>query len=479
MAISTPSIGGESGKLSRTARVRGTPIDEAAIIKALDQAAHPHPDRVNEIVEVALQLKGLSPDEAAVLLQAEPEQLPLVFDAARRVKDAIYGGRIVLFAPIYLTNVCTNNCLYCSFRRDNRSLRRKSLSLDEVAEQVRFLQGMGHKRLLVEAGESVSNQLIDYVTSAIETIYSTKIGNGSIRRVNVNIAATTIENYRRLKAVGIGTYQLFQETYHRETYSTVHPSGPKSDYDYHLTAMDRAMEAGIDDVGIGALFGLYEYRFETLAILQHAKYLERKFGVGPHTISVPRWRPATGTDFVPAHQVSDLDFKRIVAVLRLAVPYTGIILSTRERPDMRDELLSLGVSQISAASSTSPGGYCSEQEGNRSQFATADRRSLDEVVRQICRKGYLPSFCTACYRRGRTGEAFMELAKPGDIQEMCRPNALLTFEEYLLDYASTETRKLGERLIRQQLEGIENPALQRSTRKRLDEIVGGKRDLYF
>lgn len=479
MVVDIPSLGAGSGPRARAACAGDTPVDEAAIADALARAAHPEPERVREVVDVALELRGLGLDQAAVLLQAEPEQLPLIFEAARRVKDAIYGGRIVLFAPIYLTSACTNNCLYCSFRRDNRSLRRKSLSLDEVAEQVRLLQSMGHKRLLVEAGESISNRFVDYVTSAIETIYSTRVGNGSIRRVNVNIAATTVDNYRQLKAAGIGTYQLFQETYHRETYGVVHPSGPKSDYHYHLTAMDRAMEAGIDDVGIGALFGLYDYRFETLAVLQHARYLEDRFGVGPHTISVPRWRPAAGTDFVPAHRVSDLDFKRLVSVLRLAVPYTGIILSTRERAEMRDELLSFGVSQISAASSTSPGGYCGEQEDNRRQFATADQRSLDEVVREICRRGYLPSFCTACYRRGRTGEAFMELAKPGDIQGICRPNALLTFQEYLLDYASEETRKVGEQLIRQQLEEIQNPALRLNTQRRLDEISGGKRDVYF
>ncbi len=453
-------------------------IDQDKIGRILQQTADPSIGTVEAIVGHALSLNGLEPEHAAVLLQADREGEELIFDAANKVKNGIYGGRVVLFAPLYLSNVCSNNCLYCSFRRDNREIQRKVLSLEEVAEQVRMLENMGHKRILVESGEHPSGNHIDYVVKAIETIYATRVGRGSIRRVNVNVAATTVENYRKLKSAAIGTYQLFQETYHRPSYARMHPSGPKADYDYHLTAMDRAMEAGIDDVGIGALFGLYDYRFEVLALLFHAAHLERTFGVGPHTISVPRFRPAQGVDFKPPHPVGDADFKRLVAVLRLAVPYTGIILSTRERPEMRDELLSLGVSQMSAASCTSPGGY-REGGADDGQFSTADHRSLDEVVREVCKLGYLPSFCTACYRRGRTGAAFMDLAKPGDIQEMCRPNALLTFQEYLEDYASPETRAAGEALVEEQVGQMKKASLKKATRVRLDRIKHGDRDIYF
>lgn len=453
-------------------------IDAERIEAILRRAARPSLADVESAVQCALDLRGLDLEQAAILLQADGVGGELLFAAANRVKSAIYGGRVVLFAPLYLSNVCSNNCLYCSFRRDNREIQRRVLTLEEVADQVRALENMGHKRILVESGEHPSGNHLDFVLQAIETIYATSVGRGSIRRVNVNVAATTVESYRRLKAAAIGTYQLFQETYHRPTYRQMHPSGPKADYDYHLTAMDRAMEAGIDDVGIGALFGLYDFRFEVLALLCHAAHLEQAFGVGPHTISVPRLRPAHGVDFAPPHAVDDGDFKRLVAVLRLAVPYTGIILSTRETAEMRDELLSLGVSQVSAASCTSPGGY-SQADSDDGQFSTADHRSLDEMVRDICKLGYMPSFCTACYRRGRTGATFMDLAKPGDIQEMCRPNALLTFQEYLEDYASSETRAMGEALVEQQTGLIQKKALKNGTRERLERVKHGERDIYF
>jgi len=468
-----------AGVQGNGAESRGQIVDEAEIASLLEYGQRASPDLARRIIRKALDLRGLAPEEAAVLLASEdPGVRAELFGAAGRIKDAIYGNRVVFFAPLYVSNYCSNNCLYCGFRRDNRTIVRRQLDQAEVAAQVCILERMGHKRLLVECGESPGRSPIDYVLETIRTIYSTREGNGSIRRVNVNIAATTVDDYRMLKAAGIGTYQLFQETYHRPTYRLMHPDGPKSDYDWHLTAMDRAMEAGIDDVGLGVLFGLYEYRFEVLGLLFHALHLEQRFGVGPHTISVPRWRPAPGLDFVPPHPVSDDDFRKLVAILRLAVPYTGMILSTRESPTMRDELLGLGISQISAASATSPGGY-SEGEGAREQFCVADHRSVDEVVSAVCRLGYLPSFCTACYRRGRTGEKFMSLAKPGEIQEMCRPNAILTFKEYLVDYASPDTRRVGEDAIQAQLSLLENATLRCETERRLALIEAGGRDLFY
>lgn len=453
-------------------------IDEERIRRLLELTSAPGPGEVQAVVEEALELRGLTPEQATVLLLADAEGEHLIFEAAARIKDRIYGNRIVLFAPLYLSNLCSNDCLYCSFRRDNRQLARKVLSMSELADQVRILEDMGHRRILLESGEVPRDDQLDYILAAIETIYATRTDRGSIRRINVNIAATTVEDYARLKAAGIGTYQLFQETYHRPTYALMHPSGPKHDYDYHLGAMDRAMQAGIDDVGLGVLFGLHDYRFEVLAMLMHAEYLEDAYGVGPHTVSVPRFRPADGTDFAPPHPVTDAQFKRIVAVLRLAVPYTGIILSTREAPELRNELLSLGVSQMSAASATEPGGY---QRGPQAggQFRTADHRSLDTVVQDICKLGYLPSFCTSCYRTGRTGEQFMHLAKPGDIQKLCRPNALVTFEEYLEDYASPETRELGREVISHQLEQIEQESVRSGTERMIERVKSGERDIYI
>lgn len=358
--------------------------------------------------------------------------------------------------------------------------------MDEVREEVRILEDMGHKRLALEAGEDPVNCPIEYTLEVIKTVYDTKLKNGSIRRVNVNIAATTVENYRKLKDVGIGTYVLFQETYHRPTYKYMHPSGPKSDYDYHTTAMDRAMAGGIDDVGLGVLFGLYDYRYEVLALLQHARHLDETYGVGPHTISFPRIRPAYGINIEDfPHLVPDKEFKKIVAILRLAVPYTGMILSTRERPDFRDEVIDVGISQISAGSCTGVGGYHDEISRKSSggehapQFLVEDRRTPNEVLLSLCRRGYLPSYCTACYRQGRTGDRFMQLAKTGNIQNCCLPNAILTFKEFLIDYAEPETRRAGEEVIRKSLEDIDNPVIKQKTIERLARIEQGERDLYF
>ncbi|MHB0869739.1 MAG: [FeFe] hydrogenase H-cluster radical SAM maturase HydG [Chloroflexota bacterium] len=454
-------------------------IDDALINSLLEQGAKAAPQAAIQTIRKALDLKGLAPDEAAILLQSEGTEFRReLYRAAGQIKDRIYGNRLVLFAPLYLSNHCGNNCLYCGYRRDNRLLERRLLSQDEIAEQVRILERMGHKRLLLECGESPGRSPIDFVIESIRTVYATKEGNGSIRRVNVNIASTVVADYQKLKAAGIGTYQLFQETYHRPTYARMHLDGPKADYDWHLTAMDRAMQAGIDDVGLGVLFGLADYKYEVLGLLLHAIHLERTYGVGPHTISVPRWRPAVGVDFALPQPVSDDDFRKLVAVLRLSVPYTGMIISTRESPEMRDELFGLGISQFSAASSTSPGGY-RVGETPKDQFVVADHRSVDEMVEDVCRKGYLPSFCTACYRQGRTGEAFMTLAKPGNIQELCRPNALLTFREYLEDYAPPSTREVGQETVRAQLALIENAKVRQETKLRLARIEAGERDLFF
>ncbi|MBE3588233.1 MAG: [FeFe] hydrogenase H-cluster radical SAM maturase HydG [Thermoanaerobacteraceae bacterium] len=462
-------------------------IDENKINSLLEEARTAPREMAREIITKGAEAKGLSPYEAAVLLHVEdPDTLELMYDTAYRVKEGIYGRRLVLFAPLYISNYCINNCRYCGYRRDNGELNRRRLTMDEIREEVVALEAMGHKRLAVEAGEHPRECPIDYVLEAIRTIYEVKDKNGSIRRVNVNIAATTVEEYRLLKEAGIGTYILFQETYHRPTYRAMHPAGPKRDYDWHTTAMDRAMEGGIDDVGIGVLFGLYDYKFEVLGLLFHALHLEERFGVGPHTISVPRLRPALNItlDNFP-HLVPDNEFKKLVAVLRLSVPYTGMILSTREAPEFRDELISVGISQISAGSCTGVGGYkkemdqgCREEDGT-AQFQVEDRRSPDEVLRSICQSGYIPSYCTACYRKGRTGDRFMALARTGQIQNVCQPNAILTFKEYLMDYASPETRRIGEETIARHLNYIENPAVRRETMARLEMIAAGARDLYF
>ncbi|NLW34946.1 MAG: [FeFe] hydrogenase H-cluster radical SAM maturase HydG [Syntrophorhabdus aromaticivorans] len=461
-------------------------IDEQQISKILIEAKNTPDDKIRAIVAKAREAQGLTPFETAVLLQAEDEDiLHLMFDAAHEVKEKIYGKRLVLFAPLYISNYCINSCVYCGYRTHNQITRRR-LGFDEIEKEVVALEAMGHKRLALEAGEDPANCPIDYVVGAIHRIYSVKENTGSIRRVNVNIAATTVEDYRRLREAGIGTYILFQETYHRPTYERMHPAGPKKDYDWHTTAMDRAMEGGIDDVGLGVLFGLYDFRFEVLGLLFHSLHLEERFGVGCHTISVPRIRPATGVDLVNfPYLVGDDGFKKIIATIRLAVPYTGMILSTREKADFRDELIELGISQLSAGSCTGVGGYHKEIEkkpagaDNEGQFQVEDHRTTNEVLYSICRSGYIPSFCTACYRRGRTGDRFMPLAKSGEIQNLCQPNAILTFKEFLLDYASAETRSIGEKTIRKHLGEIPDPKVRSEIEKRIARIEQGERDLYL
>ncbi|HHX25954.1 MAG TPA: [FeFe] hydrogenase H-cluster radical SAM maturase HydG [Firmicutes bacterium] len=459
-------------------------IPDATIMKILSDTKEPDSRDISDIVDKAKEAKGLSPDEVGKLLNVRSDpNLEVLYDAAREVKEKIYGKRIVLFAPLYFSSFCVNNCAYCGYRRDNE-FRRQKLSREEVMEEVRVLEAMGHKRLALECGEDPVNCPIEYVEEVIQAVYDTKLDRGSIRRVNVNIAATTVQDYKRLKAANIGTYILFQETYHRPTYKLMHPQGPKSSYDWHLGAMDRAMEAGIDDVGIGALLGLYDYRYEVLGLIYHALHLEERFGVGPHTISVPRLRPARGVTLETfPYLMADGDFKKIVAILRLAVPYTGIILSTRERPGFRDEVIKVGVSQISAGSQTGVGAYRHEHradlEDEVPQFAVDDNRTPDEIIAGLAKSGYIPSYCTACYRQGRTGDRFMEFAKTGEIQNLCQPNAILTFKEYLLDYASDSTRRTGEEAIKAHLEMIPSEKVRKETEKRLARLEQGERDFYF
>lgn len=463
-----------------TARNSHTAIDEGAIGATIEENRNPSASRVRDILAKAREAKGLEPREVAALQQiSDPELLCDLFAAAAQVKDAIYGNRLVIFAPLYISNLCANECSYCAFRNRNDAVVRRALTQEEVAAETRALVEQGHKRVLLVAGESASGGSVDFVLKSIETIYSTRSGPGEIRRVNVNVAPLTTEEYVRLKDARIGTYQLFQETYHRETYRKVHLRGRKSDYDWRVTCMDRALEAGLKDVGIGVLFGLCDWRFEILALLQHIRHLESAFGFGPHTISVPRLEPATGSDLAshPPHAVDDLDFRRIVAILRLAVPYTGIIMSTRENARIRQESFALGVSQISAGSRTNPGGYAEGEAENEAQFSLGDHRSLEEVIRDIASLGFVPSFCTGCYRLGRTGADFMDLAKPGDIKDHCGPNALTTFLEYLLDYAGPETRAAGEATIARSLASMDED-LRAKTEKMIGLVRGGKRDVY-
>ncbi len=418
---------------------------------------------------------------AALLAVTDTEARDRVFAAAREIKEAIYGRRMVLFAPLYASNECSNNCLYCAFRRDNRELHRHTLSMEEIANETRVIEEMGHKRILLLTGEHGKTGA-EYATEAMRTIYETRVGRGEIRRVNVNVAPLRVEGLRELKAAGIGTYQCFQETYHPEQYKYLHPSGPKADYEWRLGVFDRCFAAGIDDVGLGVLFGLYDFRFEMLALLAHAKHLERSYGAGPHTISFPRIEPAQNAPAAKniPYPVTDDQLLLIVAVLRLAVPYTGIIMSTRETPALRRQLFGLGVSQLSAASRTNPGGYADGRANvvDEAQFASGDTRTADEVIYELCEDGYIPSFCTSCYRSGRTGEHFMEMAKPGDIQQFCTPNGLLTFQEYLLDYASEKTRALGERLIDKMMKDL-SPTIRPVVEEELAQIRTGTRDLYM
>lgn len=441
-------------------------------------------EELEAIIEKARNASGLTPTEVAKLLNTDSKEIEAkLFQAAYEIKEKIYGKRVVIFAPLYVSNYCVNACTYCGYGC-NTDIFRKKLTMDELVQEVKILESLGHKRIALEAGEDPVNCDIDYIIEAIKTIYSIKFENGSIRRINVNIAATTVENYKKLKAAEIGTYILFQETYHRDTYYAMHPKGPKHDYDYHTTAFDRAMEAGIDDVGAGVLFGLYDYKFEVIALLHHALHLEEKYGCGPHTISVPRLKPAEGMNIADyPYLLTDDQFKKIVAILRLAVPYTGIILSTRESAAIRDEVINYGVSQVSAGSCTGVGGYRNEYEDHQScntaQFNVEDHRSPDEVIQSLCSSGYIPSYCTACYRQGRTGDRFMRLAKSGNIHNVCQPNAILTFQEYLLDYASDEVKRAGEETIKKHLDEIKNETVRKVTEERLEEIKKGKRDLYL
>jgi len=441
--------------------------------------------RVEEIIIKAKELKGLTPEETAFLLQTEDEELiEEIWKTAKEIKRAIYGNRLVLFAPLYIANHCSNNCLYCGFRRDNKELKRVSLTMEQIANEVRVLEKEGHKRLLMLCGEHPSRSSLDYFIEAIEIAYAIKTDKGGeIRRINVEIAPLSVDDFKRLKAARIGTYVLFQETYHHETYKKMHPNGPKADYLWRLTAMDRAQQGGINDVGIGALFGLYDYKFDVLGLLFHARHLDAEFGVGPHTISIPRLEPALNAPAAikPPMPVTDHDFKKLVAIIRLAVPYTGMILSTRETAETRQEVFELGISQISAGSRTNPGGYQEESdEGFRAaQFNLGDTRTLDEVIHDITLKDHIPSFCTACYRLGRTGSDFMDLAKPGLIQKYCRTNAIMTFKEYLMDYASPQTRKSGEALIFQLLNARGKVGMKQLLKNRLKRIENGERDLYI
>ncbi len=456
------------------------PIREAEIDAILSQPKQRDAVQVREVLAKARELKGLSMQDAAVLMPiSDPDLLSELFAAARHVKEEIYGRRLVLFAPLYISNLCANECLYCAFRARNKSVNRRALRQDEIASEVKVLVEQGHKRILLVAGESYPDEGFSYILKAIDTIYATRSGHGEIRRVNANVAPLTLDEFKALKAAKIGTYQVFQETYHRETYARVHLGGRKRDYDWRVSAMDRAMQAGIDDVGIGVLFGLCDWRFEILAMMQHIAHLEARFGVGPHTISVPRLEPATGSDMAsqPPFPVSDLDFRKIVALLRITVPYTGIIMSTRETPNLRRETFALGVSQISAGSRTNPGGYVEEEKFEASQFSLGDHRALDEVIRDVASLGYIPSFCTGCYRLGRTGQDFMDMAKPGAIKDHCDPNALSTFQEYLLDYGSAETREIGERLIDEALQNM-NERQRRTSENLLSKVREGKRDVF-
>lgn len=449
-------------------------VNERQLWHILETTKNPEPERVRGILVKALEKKGLTLEETGFLLQTKsPELIQEMFQASGRIKQEIYGERLVFFAPIYLSSFCVNDCAYCGFHRSNPAPRKK-LSMEEIAKEAEALIRMGHKRLLVECGEHPRFSPIDYVVEAIRTIYAAKSENGKIRRVNVNIAAASVEDYKKLKAAGIGTYQLFQETYHRETFARLH-RGPKADYERQLFAHDRAMQAGIDDVGLGALYGLFDYRFDTLGLVSHAHYLERTYHVGPHTISVPRFQRAAAVEktFRP---VGENELLQIISIIRMAVPYTGMIISTRESPKTRAKAFQIGISQTSAASRTSPGGYgkCEDAE----QFSTQDKRSVDAVIQAILEQGLIPSFCTACYRLGRTGEAVMRLIKGGKIHELCRPNAILTLKEYLEDYASPEVKKLGEEVISHYLAQIPENALC-ETKIRLKHVENGQRDLYF
>ena len=438
---------------------------------------------VREIIEKSKSAEGLTPEETAVLLNLEDKELiEEMFKAARQVKEKLYGKRLVVFAPLYVSNYCVNNCTYCGYKHCNDELKRKKLNKEQLIEEVKVLESLGHKRIALEAGEDPVNAPLDYILDCIKSIYSIKFDNGSIRRINVNIAATTVEDYKRLKDAEIGTYILFQETYHKPTYERLHVSGPKHNYNYHTTAMHRAREAGIDDIGMGVLYGLYDYKYETLAMLMHAMDLEETTGVGPHTLSVPRIRPAENVSLENyPYLVDDEDFKKIVAILRLAVPYAGLILSTREEPGLRDEIIALGVSQVSTGSCTGVGGYSESyvDPEEKPQFEVEDHRSPVEMIESLMEAGYIPSYCTACYREGRTGERFMEIVKSGELYKICEANALITLKEFIDDYGTDKTREIGDKLIKKSIDEVDNESFRKSVEEKINKISKGTRDLRF
>lgn len=456
-------------------------IPQEEIKELLERTKNPDPVRVREIISKSLDKQRLEPEETATLLNVEDKELlEEIFEAAGKLKKRIYGNRIVLFAPLYIGNYCVNDCVYCGFRISNREIFRKTLSMDEIRKEVLSLLEKGHKRLIVVYGEHPMYSP-EFIAKTIEVVYSTRVGKSNIRRVNVNAAPQTIEGYRIIKSVGIGTFQIFQETYHYETYKKLH-KGPKANFAWRLYGLDRAMMAGIDDVGIGALFGLYDWKFEVMGLLYHTIHLEERFGVGPHTISFPRLKWAVNTPFTenPPYPVSDEDFKKLVAIIRLSVPYTGMILTAREPSELRDEVIRLGVSQIDAGSSIGIGSYSKKDRKvlQKSQFMLGDHRPLDEVIKELMKKGYIPSFCTACYRAGRTGEHFMEFAIPGFVKNFCTPNALFTLKEYLEDFASDETRKIGNELIMKEVEKMDG-VIKKKVLEALERIEQGERDVRF
>lgn len=460
-------------------------ISHDEIMDTLAYAEEHKEDRVllDAILEKAKQRKGLSHREAAVLLECPlPEYKEKVFALAKEIKQAIYGDRIVLFAPLYLSNYCVNGCVYCPYHSQNKTIHRKKLTQEQIREEVIALEAMGHKRIVLESGEHPTMNPLEYILESIKTIYSIKNKNGEIRRVNINIAACEVEDYKKLHEAGIGTYTLFQETYNKENYEALHVHGPKANYAYHTEAMDRAMQGGIDDVGIGVLYGLELYRYDFVGLLMHAEHLEAVYGVGPHTISVPRICPADDIDVDEfSNAVPDDIFEKIIAIIRISAPYAGMIMSTRETQAMRERGLALGISQISGGSRTSVGGYAEEEkpEDNSAQFERSDQRSLDEIVDWLLELGYVPSFCTACYRAGRTGDRFMALAKSGAISNCCQPNALMTLKEYLLDYASEDTKALGDKVISEQLENIKNTNVKEKSREYIHQMEEGERDFRF
>jgi 2-iminoacetate synthase len=457
-------------------------IDHQLIEKLLMESQDKSKHEIREVIAKAKEKKGLNLEETASLLQVrDKDLLDEIFGTAKKIKDDIYGDRVVIFAPLYIGNKCINNCKYCGFKVSNKEIERCTLSKEGIKEQVEAMEEEGQKRTILVFGEHPDYDA-DFIAETIKIVYETKKDKGEIRRANINAAPLEVEGYKKLKEVGIGTYQIFQETYHYETYKDIHPSGPKSNYEWRLTGLDRAMEAGIDDVGLGALFGLYDWKYEVLGLLSHAEYLEEKFNVGPHTISFPRLKPATNMDIDEEYLVSDQELKKIVAILRLAVPYTGLILTAREDAELRKEVMDLGVSQIDAGTNIEMGGYTEKKEKQnieKEQFEIGDSRSLEEVISELLDDKYIPSFCTACYRLGRTGEHFMEFAKPGFIKNYCTPNAILTFKEYLEDYASENTINFGEELIRKKIDELDSKKVKKELNNKLERVENGERDLYF